>query len=488
MKNFKQICAKATIPLLLATSFSWAAGDVSQDIKIMIDGQQQLFDVQPVIQNGRTLAPMRGIFEAMGASLTWDEETKTVKAEKEDTKVSVTIGSYLGEKDGESIKLDAQPVIIEDRTMVPLRFISESLGAEVEWNDVDRKVIITTEKSNGEDSISEEDSTKVDDNILTYEEALDKALNSSYDYKNAQEALNKVEEQYNNVILIPGRYNSLLIQKKKSLELAKKWAEKQTEIAKEGIEYSVENSMKNLKQALKEKALAEEKLEYSLEQIKIKKLKKETGLESEYNLNMVEQSHEQKVKELDVANTSVNSAYVELNQLIGVPSTDRYDVDIEISYNPTAEVDVDDVVRRELNSNPHIWYQKESVDLAELGVSLYEYNAGLGSYKEKEIDVRTAKNTLANIKSKLEESLRLRYDKIKQIEENYKVLEINLDKAKKSFNLVKSQYDVGMAIETQLNEAKLAVDEVMVNMQELALQHDQLVTLLNKPYLNPDYK
>ncbi|MFZ5968854.1 MAG: stalk domain-containing protein [Bacillota bacterium] len=487
MNNFRGRLSKVTLSLVLATSFAWANEGTAQDIGILINGQPQTFDVKPVIQDGRTLAPMRGVFETLGAALTWDEASKTVKAVKDDMEVAVTIGSYFGEKNGESVKLDVQPVIIDGRTMVPLRFISEALGAEVVWDDAARSVLITT-KASGEAAVTEsKENAGGQKTALTYGEAAATALKNSYDYKNAQEGLKKSEEQYSNVILTPGTYNPSLIQSKKSLDVYQQWAEKQVDITKESIEYNVENAMKEVSQLQSERALEEKKINNSLAQLKITELKAQNGLESDYNLTLAKQNYEQELKEKGILDTSINSAYIELNQLLGIPKTDRYDIEIDIAYSPMEEVDIDDVVRKALAENPHIWYQEKEIELAELGVTLYQYNAGTASYTEKEINVRTAKNDLADMKSKLEQSLRLRYDQIKKIEENYKVLEINLDKAQQALSLVRTQYDVGMAIDTQLREAELAVEEIQFNMKELAVQHVQLVKLLNKPYLAPDY-
>ncbi|MDR1540944.1 MAG: copper amine oxidase N-terminal domain-containing protein [Clostridiales bacterium] len=86
-------------------------------------------------ENSRTLAPLRLISEALGASVTWDEGTQTVSVRNSGTAVTLAIGSLSAEVNGNPVTLDAAPKIIGDRTYLPLRFISESLNSTVDYYD-----------------------------------------------------------------------------------------------------------------------------------------------------------------------------------------------------------------------------------------------------------------------------------------------------------------------------------------------------------------
>jgi hypothetical protein len=87
---------------------------------------------------------MRAIFEALGASVEWNEETRTVTSVHDGVEIKVTIDSTKMYVNGNEIELDSWPVIIADRTMVPVRAISEAFGCEVSWNDAYRTVDIST--------------------------------------------------------------------------------------------------------------------------------------------------------------------------------------------------------------------------------------------------------------------------------------------------------------------------------------------------------
>lgn len=111
--------------------------------RVKIDSRQMSFDVPPVIQNGRTLVPLRAIFEELGAQVDWDEQSQTVTGRKRDTVLQLTIGSSTALVNGEQFILEAPPVIINSRTLVPIRFVSEALGADVDWNKNLQLVTIT---------------------------------------------------------------------------------------------------------------------------------------------------------------------------------------------------------------------------------------------------------------------------------------------------------------------------------------------------------
>jgi len=102
--------------------------------RVLINDVPLLMDVSPIVQQGRTLVPMRAIFEALGATVQWDEATSTVTASRREAVVVLVIGSRIAWVNGPSHQLDVAPVIAGGRTLVPLRFVAEALGAEVGWD------------------------------------------------------------------------------------------------------------------------------------------------------------------------------------------------------------------------------------------------------------------------------------------------------------------------------------------------------------------
>ena len=106
-------------------------------ITVYVDGKQISFDQPPIIQDDRTLVPMRKIFEALDAQVVWDEAGQTVMAMQNEDIILLRIGETGLYKNGELVYTMAVPAqIVNDRTLVPLRAVAESLGASVTWDGV----------------------------------------------------------------------------------------------------------------------------------------------------------------------------------------------------------------------------------------------------------------------------------------------------------------------------------------------------------------
>lgn len=118
----------------------------NSEIKVKVDGKNINFDTQPVIKNDTTLVGFRAILEALGAEVTWDSNTKTVTATKDDTEIVLTIGKTTAYVNGEAVSLLTAPEIINDSTLVPVRFISERVGMQVDWNGTEKLITVTSPK------------------------------------------------------------------------------------------------------------------------------------------------------------------------------------------------------------------------------------------------------------------------------------------------------------------------------------------------------
>jgi len=133
------------ISLNITAFSSGSTGD--KPIKVILDGETLKFDVNPYIKDSRTLVPFRGIFEAFGMEVQWDAPTRTVLANNKTSEICLTIDNTSAYVNGTKKILDVPPEITNSRTFVPLRFISESLGADVQWDGKNRTVTITVLKS-----------------------------------------------------------------------------------------------------------------------------------------------------------------------------------------------------------------------------------------------------------------------------------------------------------------------------------------------------
>lgn len=115
----------------------------NNDVMVNLDGEFMTFDVRPIIDNGRTLVPLRAICEALGADVKWDGDTQTVTILKDNTEVKLIIGG-VAYVNGKLVTLDVPAKIVNNRTLVPIRFLSESMGCTVNWDDTAMVVLITS--------------------------------------------------------------------------------------------------------------------------------------------------------------------------------------------------------------------------------------------------------------------------------------------------------------------------------------------------------
>jgi hypothetical protein len=131
---------------LTCTLLSLSLGAIAwgQEIQVSVDGTTLQFDQPPVMQGGRVMVPLRGIFEGLGAEVLYDARLRSIKATKGATLVELSLGSRAAAVNGAPVTLDVPADTLGGRTMVPLRFVSEALGAEVKWSPATRSVNIAS--------------------------------------------------------------------------------------------------------------------------------------------------------------------------------------------------------------------------------------------------------------------------------------------------------------------------------------------------------
>lgn len=136
------------LTLILVLSFTLIS-DASSDVKVIVNGKGITFpDATPYInEDSRTLVPVRFISEALGCSVDWKGEIRQVGIVGRGKDIKLNIGENKALVDGKKIEFDTKAIIKDDRTFVPLRFVSEAIGAKVEWNGESRTVSISTGKT-----------------------------------------------------------------------------------------------------------------------------------------------------------------------------------------------------------------------------------------------------------------------------------------------------------------------------------------------------
>ena len=130
---------------MLTSLFAFVPATVSaaDDITVILNGQKLEFDVPPQLMNDRTMVPMRAIFEALDTTVYWNDSNETVSAYSSVSgTIVLPIGGTTATVNGEAYELDQPAVLKDGRTLVPIRFVAESLGATVGWIDATQTVTI----------------------------------------------------------------------------------------------------------------------------------------------------------------------------------------------------------------------------------------------------------------------------------------------------------------------------------------------------------
>ena len=139
----------ATSQLLLDHDMVFAKQQVSNgltitnNVSVEVNGEKVTFNEPILNKNGYLFLPMRNLFEMIGTSVYWNQNTKTASAKKNDKLVDVTLNSTSANVNGMKVTVNEPPFLYKDKTYVPIRFLSEHLGSNVKWNQQDQKVEIT---------------------------------------------------------------------------------------------------------------------------------------------------------------------------------------------------------------------------------------------------------------------------------------------------------------------------------------------------------
>ncbi len=126
--------------------FQGISAFAEKEISLYLDGKEVSCNPAPLIINDRTMIPARALFEEMGAKVSWDEKKRQVGINYEYIKIEMVIDEKIAKVNGVNVTLDSPPVIKNDRTLIPLRFVGESIGALVSWDGDKRMVLVETKE------------------------------------------------------------------------------------------------------------------------------------------------------------------------------------------------------------------------------------------------------------------------------------------------------------------------------------------------------
>ncbi|MBR1442384.1 MAG: hypothetical protein IJ583_02500 [Firmicutes bacterium] len=191
MKFFKQIVTaafmisvSASMLNILQAAENKAVMRINDPI-MEVNGEKNEIDpgigTTPIISDGHTLVPIRAMIESFGGNVEWNAQTRTATLTHGKNNIKLVIGSKNAYINGEEMTLDTVPVVVKGRTMLPLRFVSEGFGFDVEWdnntktitvtqNDINtadtEKVTVENTEPNADKNVEQEKNTAPNNNIL----------------------------------------------------------------------------------------------------------------------------------------------------------------------------------------------------------------------------------------------------------------------------------------------------------------------------------
>lgn len=154
MERFERIAILSVTILVSLMTMTMLISAKSGDITVKVNGKTVSFpDQPPVVQNERTLVPVRFVAEALGYDVAWNQADNS--AVIDDGKIVLYIGKKTAKIDGKSVTLDVASTVIHNRTMVPLRVVAETLNCSVDWISETNTVLVNAKKNGRELSIYE---------------------------------------------------------------------------------------------------------------------------------------------------------------------------------------------------------------------------------------------------------------------------------------------------------------------------------------------
>ncbi|KAF6576001.1 TolC family protein [Paenibacillus polymyxa] len=488
--------------LVLSSAFASLAGAQPGDIKVIINGVTQQYTQSPVVSQNTTLVPLRGVFESLGAKVDWDSKAKKVTASKNDDTLTLNVGSKLAYKNSNPVQLDAATQIQKGQVLVPLRFVSQSLGAKVNWDQTTRTVTISNQGSGSATDTNSLSSkplaapvTKVTydtyyNNSLTYDDAVKLAIADSTSVKTGEVSIDQagkiLKETGKNIDFVPAEAGNEGQDKAykgyAQTNLNYEATKKNLEMTKESIEYNVKDLYNKLLQKQNAVKLAALNIEDAERKLKVAQIKRDNQMSSDYEVTQATNQLTQNQAALEKAKKDLDSAYVSLNQVIGYKPEQRYELKDKPVYSEFKD-NVETKVSQVLTSSTAIWLSEQKVDLAELSLKLYNFNTpGNTPYEAEQLNVEKAQYATEGTKRQLEEAVRTIYNNIKALESQYSQIQAGLVSARSAADMAKKQFDVGLATELQVYEANLKVTTAEQQAEDIVSSIDTLKVAFNKPW------
>ncbi|MEC0331570.1 stalk domain-containing protein [Paenibacillus sp. FSL R5-0527] len=479
----------------------------ANDIHVVLNGVSQTFTQQPIQNNHVTLVPMRALFESLGAQVDYDTATGLITATKGADTIELKLNSTAALKNGVTIALETPAKLINGSAYVPLRFVGESFGAKVDWDQATSTIQIELPvKSENEQSSSNpspispvtttEAIYETNTEPLAYKDAAALAIANSNRIKEQEASLkvldNKLADAADGIdfIAAPGvgpdgnpsaksAYNNY-----SQAQIGYLMSKKQLETTKEILAYQVKRNYNAIISATEDKRLADLKVTDAEWKLRIAETKLANEMASEYEVTQARNALAQTKAAQEVSAKALDESFRTLNALIGYKADQKYKLtDLPTKFE-IFEDNVDEHIARVQTESPTIWMAEREVEQAELNLNYFNFIGQTSkAYDNTKISVNLKKISVAEAKKQLEDAIRQTYDQIKKLETQYDQLQASLASANSALETVQKRYELGMATQYEVFTAQLQLENLKQQMSSIVIGLDNAKLAYEKPWL-----
>ena len=339
----------------------------------------------------------------------------------------------------------------------------------------------------------------LNDGILTYDEAVAKALENNSNMENLEDSVEYLEDtksklvqsvdyvtkpEDSTVVFVSSTISLAALKQINTLDTNLSNVKYNKQMISDASEYMVKTCIIQIKSSEKGLELAQKGYDIASKNYDNTKVKFDLGMVSQTDFDNTKKSLEQNKSQIESLKLSIESLYTTLNNLLGVKAEERY----SIEYDPTIEDlelygGIDSYVSRKISSDPYIKIKDAGLSDSKFSLNTYSYDGATDSYISKENAVKTASRDLADAKDSMDKEIRNTYNSLLQLKENEKALNAALSKAETEYDVAKSNLAVGKTIQLDVDQKALNVESAKNDLKENTYKYETARFAFEHPFL-----
>ncbi|MDR1913353.1 MAG: TolC family protein [Clostridiales bacterium] len=460
---------KKIFALVLAASVFFSGTKISfaadTRINLQLNGLFTGFRTQPVIKQGVTLMAMRELAGYVDADVTWDDYNQTAHLRKQGATLTMKIDTKRASFNEVQIELPVAPQYNNGRVMedilVPMRYVAERFGGTVGWEESTKTITLDTGKDPLQ--IMEINQPKTANPIIIeYDQALKDAYSANSTLLNLSESFDVLNEQHSDTVdqlsELGYAYNldsqpfTDTLRALKNIEVTMSSLPHNEQMVRETTEYMLRGTLSSIAQNEMDLQIMEENINLQSATVKSMKLKLELGMVSETNLKAAEQSLEQMQVNKEGLELIIKGERANLGKILNLPMNRE----IIVLYDPTIEAIRQVDFSSYIGEDPMIKLKRAEIDKAQYALDTVVSDL-TDSKLQKQADLMTANRAYDDAVRDLSAAMTTTYNKLNQIAQNQKSLEIDVQKAKDNYKSMSINYQAGTVTLFELDTCKAAI-------------------------------